>query len=424
MPAPVGKQALTAVFPVLAESSATIGESIEAVSAALCAKLATAESVHAARFVLLDGPGASGQGAATLLLFATIFDGSTQAHLDELWLRGALELEGVLAQCAGWARPSTRASFGRFVSAHARPLAALFSAHVARTVPQIREDFALRSALSRWLSEHERELRVLAPAEIVRRAGERFGVPRERTEPRDGTEMREGTEIGAAAVRQVGAPPLAFGEWVALGVTFLRSCIHDVGDLFGGLWHDTLTSSGSVPSLTAGSTGTSDSVRTFSHVVEVKAGRFRRRALRLVLRLLDKLSQVASARGKVLGVEAVQSASFVLLEDGRLIFLADFDASVESVLERVAERAPGLVGMIWSQTRGFPISFGWYRGGARDTAKLRDFARQGRLRTPFGYSGYPALGARQIRENAEIRRIFDGALDDAHARRLLSLVRD
>ncbi|HSU38873.1 MAG TPA: hypothetical protein VLJ38_04865 [Polyangiaceae bacterium] len=418
MPAPVGKQALTAVFPVLAESSATIGASIEAVSAALCAKLATAESVHAARFVLLDGPGASGQGAATLLLFATIFDGSTQAHLDELWSYGALELEGVLAQCAGWARPSTRASFGRFVSAHARPVAALFSAHVERTVPQIREDFALRSALSRWLSEHERELRVLAPAEIVRRAGERFDVPRE------GTATREGTEKRDAAVRQVGASQLALGEWVAFGVTFLRSCIHDVGDLFGGLWHDTLTSSGSVPSLTAGATGTSGSVRTFSHVVEVKAGRFRRRALRLVLRLLDKLSQATSARGKVLGVEAVQSASFMLLEDGRLIFLADFDASVESVLERVAERAPGLVGMIWSQTRGFPISFGWYRGGARDTAKLRDFARQGRLRTPFGYSGYSALGARQIRENAEIRRLFDGALDDARARRLLSLVRD
>ncbi len=412
MPAPVGKQALTAVFPVLAESGLTIGTSIEAVSAALCEKLTAAESVHSARFALLDARGGR-NGAATLLLFATIFDGDTRVHLDELWSRGGLELERVLGQCAGWTRPSTRESFGRFLSAHARPVAALFSAQRELTVPQIRADFALRNALSRWLSEHDRELRALAPIEIVRRAGERFGAARAVAETLGATETLVGT-----------ASPLTFREWVALGLTFVRSCLHDLGDLFGGLWHDTLTSSGSAAALAPEPIGTSGSWRTFSHVAELKAGDFRRSALRLVLRLLDKFSWKASARGKVPGAEAVQSAGFVLLEDGRLIFLADFDASVESALERAAERARGLVGMIWSHTRGFPISFGWYQGGARDVAKLRDFARHGELRTPFRYSGYPELGPYQIHDNAEIRRILSGTLDDAVARRLLSLVRD
>jgi hypothetical protein len=418
VPGPVGKQALTAVFPVLAESSLTMGTSIEAVSAALCEKLTTAESVHSARFALLDARGGP-NGAAALLLFATIFDGDTRAHLDELWSRGGLELERVLGQCAGWTRPSTRESFGRFVSAHARPVAALFSAQRELTVPRIRADFALRNALSRWLSEHDRELRALAPVEIVRRAGERFGAADEVPETLGAAEALGGTEARAGT-----ASPLTFGECVALGFTFVRSCLHDLGDLFGGLWHDTLTSSGSTAALALGPIRTSGSWRTFSHVAEVKAGHFRRSALRLVLRLLDKLSRKASARGKVLGAEAVQSAGFTLLEDGRLIFLADLDASVESALERAAERARGLVGMIWSHTRGFPISFGWYQGGARDVAKLRDFARHGELRTPFRYSGYPELGPRQIHDNAEIRRILSGTLDDAGARRLLSLVRD
>jgi hypothetical protein len=414
VPALVGKQALTAVFPVRGES-ATLSASIEAVSAALGAKLRAAESIHSARFVLLDGR----DSGATLLLLATVFDGGAGAHLAELWSHGALELGQVLRHCAGWARPSTPESFERFVRAHARPVAALFSAQLELSVPQIRADFALRSALSRWLSEHDPALRALSPLEIVRRAAERFGVTHAGAGGRVDEEERGGT-----GSRQLEASRLTLREWAALGLTFLRSCVHDLGDLFGGLWHDTLTSSGSAPALAPEPTGTSGGLRAFSHAAELKTGRFRRSALRLVLRLLAKFARAASASGKVRGAEAVQSAGFMLLEDGRLLFWGDFDVSLESVLERAAERARGLVGMIWSHTLGFPLSFGWYQGGARDVARLRDFARHGELRTPFRFSGYPELGARQIHENAEIRRLLSEAVDETGARRLLSLVRD
>jgi hypothetical protein len=273
-------------------------------------------------------------------------------------------------------------------------------------VAQIRADSELRRGISRWLSDGNGELRGLAPVEIVRRARERFGV----TEAMGGARSR--------------GDALSFGEWVTLGATYLRSCVHDVFDLLGGLWHDTLPPSETATLVASKDVGTSGSWRAFSHVAEVKVGSFRRGALRFVLRVVGKLSQTASIAGKVPGVEAVHSARFMFLEDGRLIFLGDFDASVESTLARAAERARGLVGMIWSHTRGFPVSFGWYTGGARDSDKLRDFARAGVLVTPFSYSGYPELGTREVRENAEIRRLLSDAGDEASARQLLSLVRD
>jgi hypothetical protein len=407
VPEPVGKQALTAVFSVRAETVAALEAWLDARAPALSAALTAVESLHFARFCLLDVERTHERQAR--LLFATTFDGETEAHLDELWGYAADELDPVLRHCAGWVAPGTRRSFGHFVAEHSRSASVLFSAHAGLTVRHIRADGELRQALSRWLTESDAELRARSPLAIARDAQARLAPL-------------------ASAARSAEAEPvpgsvwsaLSVGDWLALAGTALRAFVHDVFDLLSALWHDTLPASR--PAL---ATEASDEAAPwFSHAAMLKPGSFRRAALRLALRVSAKLARAAAVVGKVRALEPVHAARLMLLEDGRLLLLAELDASRPAALAHFSARASAWLGLIWSHTRGFPASFGFGFGGARDAVGLRAWAKAGALRTPLCYSAYPELGTREIAENAEIRRLLASALDEAGARRLLALVRD
>ncbi len=410
MSVPAGKQALTLVVPLRSEGALALAGEIEARAAAWAARLNAVQSLHFARVTLLDADPANGHARA-LLLFATTFDGAAEAHLDELWQHAGSELELVLRQTDGWVSPGTRESFGRYVQRQARPAAASFVAYEARSARSIRADGELRTALSRWLTDGDGELRPLPALEVARLAQARFSpslVVGARVEARPLSE----TSIVAT---------LSLADWLGLAGASFRSLVHDGVDWLAALWHDTVDAGRPARALVPPELG---AARAFSHAALVKPGPFRRAALRLGLRLLAKLSRAATLAGKVPGLETVRDARFMLLEDGRLLFLADFAEGVDVALARLAERASGLLGMIWSHTRGFPASFGFWWGGARDGARLQAWARGGELRTPLSYCAYPELGTREVEENAEIRGLLASTLDEARARRLLSLVRD
>jgi hypothetical protein len=80
--------------------------------------------------------------------------------------------------------------------------------------------------------------------------------------------------------------------------------------------------------------------------------------------------------------------------------------------------------MIWSNTVGFPTTFAWVLGGARDEAGFKRWTRARQLPTPLWYSAYPELSVAEVRKNAEIRAILSRELDEAGARRVLEVLRD
>lgn len=368
---------------------------------AVRAKLAAVRSLHFARFALL-GPSA----APTELLFETTFDDEPVAHLAELWEHAGPELAAIFSHCAGWRSPARSGDFERFLERHARPSAALVTAHDALDVARVQADARLRAELARFLDAHDAELRALSPLEIVTGAQTALGV--------------EATARAAPRLRSPhgGESALPLGDWARLALTWLRAAAHDVLDALGALWHDTAVQPGGAPRLTAESLGVQ---RCFSHVARVKPGRFRRAALRFALRTLERLSRAPSTRACP---GSLHAARWVLLEDGRLVFLCNHDGSLAAVLGELAARSSALVSMIWSQTRGFPASFGWLAGGARDQTRLTAFAAAGELATPLWYSAYSELGASEVGDNAEIRSLLAGELDTPRAERLLALVRD
>ncbi len=402
MPVPGRKQALTVVLPVQAGLAQPLAALLAACAGSVRAKLGAVRSLHFARFVLLESGGPS-----TELLFETTFDDESVAHLAELWEHVGPELAAIFAHCEGWRSLARFGDFERFLERHGRPSAALFTAHDALGVEGVQADARVRSELARFLDAHDAELRALSPLEIVTSAQAALGI-----EPPNGTAPRLRSAHEARSV-------LAFGDWVRLSLTWLRCALHDVSDVLGELWHDTSARLEGAPRVTPEPLGAQ---RCFSHVAQVKPGRFRRAALRFALRTLGAVSHARSTTGRTGG--SLHAARWVLLEDGRLVFLCNHDGGFGALVAEVVARSSALISMVWSQTRGFPASFGWLAGGARDQTRLTAFAAAGELATPLWYSAYPELGSSEVNDNAEIRALLAGELDAPRAKRLLSLLRD
>ena len=419
--APVRQQALTALFPVVDGHTEALAQALRASAVAVCARLALASTLHFARFVPLPAADdAQGHGRASLL-FATTFDGELDAHLAELWDVAGADLDTFFLHCEGWRSPGSGAQLERFVRRHLRAAAALFSAQNGLTVQDVQAGARLRADVARVLDEHGEKLRALAPLEIVESV--RAVLTREVASP-GAARLRAGPQATMARERPAETATtgqIVLHQGLALATTWLRSLLLDLSDALRALWHAAPKGGAKREPGQAVPPGAE---RCFSHVAQLKPGKSRRAALRLALRVLDELTALATARGTLAGAQSIHGARWVLLEDGRLVLLGDFADSPFALLGGLAARAGSALSMLWSHTRRFPLSFGWRFGGARDEARLRRFARDGAVETPLWYSAYPELGGREIRENAEICRLWAGQLDDAGARRLLALIKD
>lgn len=419
MPAPARQQSLTALFRVRPSEAVAFGERLRELDGSVRARLAAVASLHEARFVLV--PERSNAGTASSILFAATFDGELEAHLGELGHAAGPELGEIFARCEDWDAGAGVGGLARFVGAHLRPAAARFSAYAELGVTDLLEGARLRAALVRFLDEHAGELRALAPSEIVARARaglEAQGVlggSRERVASRDEGERA----VAGAAVEEV-----LSRHALGLAGAFLRSALHDFGDYAGGLWRDERQEFASEPAPSPLGVTDGGGPGVLSHLAVLKPGAFRRAALRAALRLLGELADEATRAGRLAGVESLHAARWVLLEDGRLVFLGRYDGSLDALVGAFADRAASALGFVWSHTERFPAELGWLVGGARDEARLRRWVRAGLVPTPIAYSAYPELGAREAQDNAELQRLLSREGGESEARRLLALLRD
>ncbi|HWP08972.1 MAG TPA: hypothetical protein VNN72_24685 [Polyangiaceae bacterium] len=412
MPSQVRQQALTAMLPVRSGEAAALDAWLVVEAPAITRRLAHVTSLHFGRFVLLPG-------AEPLVALETSFDGELEAHLDELWAAAGASLEPLLERCTGWTGPGDPGAFGRYVRAHLREASAFFAAHPGLTVGRVQADARLRRELGRYLDRQRALLEPLASREIVQRAQAALR----------GMEPEARLELVPVERAVTGEPKsvlrILLEHVLSLVGTVLLAVIYDLSDLLRRLWTDAEPSTPS-PELVAraGREEAGRLVNALTHVAELKPGSFRRGALRLALRITDELARAASFSGRLGGIESIHFARWVLLPDGRLVFFSNYDGSWESYLGEFIERASRGLTMIWSNTVGFPTTFAWVLGGARDEAGFKRWTRARQLPTPLWYSAYPELSVAEVRRNAEIREILARDIDEAGARRVLEVVRD
>ena len=140
-------------------------------------------------------------------------------------------------------------------------------------------------------------------------------------------------------------------------------------------------------------------------VSDMKAGWLRRTALRAAFVTIGQLAAREFRPGFLADIGSIHWARWVLLPGtGKLVFLSNYNGSLESYLEDFIQKARQGVTGIWSHTAGFPRTRWLFLDGARVGDRLRRFVLRQQVPARFWYSGYPSLTADRIRTNAAIRR--------------------
>jgi hypothetical protein len=140
-----------------------------------------------------------------------------------------------------------------------------------------------------------------------------------------------------------------------------------------------------------------------THLVEVKPGRFRLLTLRTVLWAIDVLARYRYTGGDLGGLTTIHYARWVLIDEGkRLLFFSNYDGSWERYLGDFIDQAhTGLTG-IWSNTNGFPKTFGLIGAGAKDEERFKAWTRAHQIESNLWYSAYGHLTTRNVWKNSAI----------------------
>jgi hypothetical protein len=151
----------------------------------------------------------------------------------------------------------------------------------------------------------------------------------------------------------------------------------------------------------------------FINISVVKPGALRLWALRLVLWFIHLAGIVYFNRGKLGGIPSIHFARWVILEQEEfgltlLMFLTNYDASWDSYLGDFVDDASEGVSGIWSNTGGFPRTWGLiFGGGSRSEKQFKAYARHGQQHTLAWFSAYPNVSVGQKLGNAAVRRALD-----------------
>ncbi|HEX9104655.1 MAG TPA: hypothetical protein VF997_20735, partial [Polyangia bacterium] len=157
-----------------------------------------------------------------------------------------------------------------------------------------------------------------------------------------------------------------------------------------------------------------------THLATIKPGRLRRFALRFVLWVVDLLARFVYNQGHLGGITTIHFARWLLLDDGRLLFLSNYDGSWESYLGEFVDRAHiGLTG-VWSHTEGFPRSRWMILDGATDEEAFKRWTRRCQLPTQVWYSSYPASSIDNIRNAIAVREGLNAHLGEKECRAWLT----
>jgi hypothetical protein len=151
----------------------------------------------------------------------------------------------------------------------------------------------------------------------------------------------------------------------------------------------------------------------FINVSVVKPGALRLWALKLVLWVVHFAGIVYFNRGSLGGIPSIHFARWVILDRKEfglplLLFLTNYDGGWDSYLGDFVDEASQGVSGTWSNTGGFPRTWGLILGGgSRFEKQFKAYARCGQRRSLAWFTAYPNVSVVQKLSNAKVRRELD-----------------
>ena len=412
-----GPYALTIVAPIDRARRAALDAALAEVAADLdgnrLVPFGALPTTHFARFVILPP---KTPDAPELLVFESNHDGEPDEYLDHLARVAGAGLDAIFGCCVGWPAGGVADvdRYGAFMRAHRRPAAAFHMGYRGYAKASVRNDLDVYAAVERWLDEAEPDR-----AKLAERAAHQLRA-------------RIARDVAAASPRLSLAPagasyrlfviillavPLGlvlFPTYAVLALLLRRRERRDKEETVDDppLPVDELNALHAIE----------DHVvqNQITHLATIKEGRVRRFALRFALWAVNLLSRFLYNQGHLGGITTIHFARWVILDDGRLLFLSNYDGSWESYLGEFVDRAHiGLTG-VWSHTDGFPRTRWMICDGATDEEAFKRWTRRRQLPTQVWFSSYPESSIDNIRNAIAVREGLRAHLGEKECRAWLT----
>jgi hypothetical protein len=386
------------------------------------------ERLHFARFVVLDAPTEEDivvydippSGWPTSLVFLGDCDGPAGALLAELVETAGAALRQIFAFCRDFAADGDLLEWMR---RHEQRPAASYGNWIGRTVVQVREEQALRTALVDYLqnggattpgeppaSLRERLVRFV---EGERQAGRLRLTPPEPTPP--GWRVRNALHaVGVPLVLLVLAPFLLLASPVL--VWQLRSREKSDPEFAPHPGYEHLSRTAELED--------HDVTNQFTVFGDLKPGRFRLWTTMFLLWLLDYSARHVYGRGYLTRVRTIHFARWVFLDNHkRLFFASNYDGSLESYMDDFINKVSWGINLVFSNGIGYPSTDWLIKRGARDEQAYKRVLHRHQLPTDVWYKAYPGLTAVDLERNSRIREgIERPRMTDMEARQWLRLL--
>ncbi|MCU1282752.1 MAG: Peroxidase [bacterium] len=397
-----GAYALTIVAPIVADRKKDLDGALADIAADLehnrLVPFAALTTTHFARFVIVPGR----NGAADRLVFESNHDGEPDEYCDHLARVAGAGLDAVFGCCVGWPAGGVADvdGYGAFMRDRRLPAAAFHMGYRGHTKASVLNDLAVWSAVEKWIDDNEPD--------------------RAHWKARPALELRARIAAAVAAIRprlslQPAAPDhrvlvrWTVGILLALTVgpiyLVLAALLRPRELAYARAWRpEAPLPVAELDALRANEDRRGVVQNQITHVALIQNDRLHRLTLRLGLWAVNQVSRFIMNEGQLGGILTIHFARWVVLDDGRLLFLSNYDGSWESYLGEFVDRAHiGLTG-VWSNTEKFPPSRWIVADGATDEESFKWWTRQQQLPTQVWYSSYPKWSIDNILNAIAVRQ--------------------
>ncbi|HEY0050326.1 MAG TPA: hypothetical protein VGB68_13610, partial [Pyrinomonadaceae bacterium] len=378
---------------------------------------ASLTKLHFAGFVIFDD-----DAYGPYLVFENNFDGSLDAHLDELIRYAGAGLHQIYDCCQEYAGGSYEApELAAYMRARVVRPSAYHIGNVGRSAARIKQESSLRDRIQDFFDE------LIAAGKGKEAPGSLHKYVQQFV--RDDSSLA--WACGDIAPRQTTAERIL--PWikiaaVALGAIILLPVLIPAAIVWVIVLRIMENRDSKIPQ-----TATSSHIRKLNEqedrivqnhlasITLVKPGWFRRWTLRIVLWLANLIARTSN-KGELRGIPTIHFAHWSLIDKGRrLLFLSNYDGSWMSYLDDFIDKASiGLTG-VWSNTVGFPAAKFLVFEGAQNEAGFKSFSRDSQTPAIVWYSAYPDLTVQNIDNDSSIREDLFTTPDETAAKNWLRL---
>jgi hypothetical protein len=361
--------------------------------------------IHFARFAILNDPD-RGLGR-TRLLFASVYDGSLDAHLDEL-VSLTSDMDAIWGTCEGY---SGVRGFQSFITGYAHDAGAYYIAFRDETVASItssiaarRQRHALQDAAGPSLDESIETPNAAVPGSLFRsivtvvQRGFRTAplvTDIVRAVVKNGFgNVYHGTQRITASLNRY--PVFRLLNWITRNRMPPRTSPFSSVPLDQCSPFAPLAAGDEIPAewTAIAPAFREDAVaqNQLTLVTVVDAASLGR--VRAVLAAIDSYARRLAPPGSLIGISTIHFVRWLLIDRGRrLLFISDYDGSWESYIDEFAEMILSGLDAIWETSYGMPPD------GARDFPAFKRFLRSHQVPSDIFFAAYPDATVLNVAED-------------------------